>query len=125
MIDHVSIAVSDLGISAAFYDKVLEPLGLTRIVEREKSVGFGKKYPEFWLNARPSEAAMPQDTGHHVCLRALSRDAVLTFHQAGLAHGGISDGAPGDRKAASTTYFGAFIRDPDNNKIEAAAFPKS
>ena len=125
MIDHVSIAVSDLIASAAFYDKVLEPLGLARIVERDKTVGFGKRYPEFWLNARPDMVAIPEDTGHHICLRALSRDAVVAFHHAAVAHGGICAGAPGDRAAALTTYFGAFIRDPDGNKIEAATFPKS
>ena len=124
MIDHVSTAVSDLSASAAFYDKVLEPLGLIRIVERDKTVGFGKRYPEFWLNARPGLAAMPQDTGHHICLRASSRDAVMAFHQTALAHGGVSDGAPGDREAALTTYFGAFIRDLDGNKIEAVTFPR-
>ena len=124
MIDHVSIAVSDLAASAAFYDKLLKPLGLARMVERNETVGFGKKYPEFWLNARPSMSAMPQDTGHHICLRAPSQGAVVAFHQAALAHGGVSDGGPGDREAAMTTYFGAFVRDPDGNRIEAVTFLK-
>ncbi len=52
MIGHVSIAVPDLGRSAAFYDRVLTPLGLKRIVSRGVAVGCGKSYPEFWLNAR-------------------------------------------------------------------------
>ena len=62
MIDHVSVAVSDLADSANFYTEVLEPLGMARMVDREATVGFGKKYPEFWLNARPD--MMPVD----VCL---------------------------------------------------------
>ena len=124
MIDHVSIAVSNLETSAAFYDAVLEPLSLTRIVERDGTIGFGKRYPEFWLNARPDMAAIPNDTGHHICIRALSRDAVTAFHEAALTRGGVCDGPPGDREAALTTYFGAFIRDPDGNKIEAVTFPK-
>ena len=70
MIDHVSIAVSDLETSAAFYDAVLAPLGLTRIVERDGTIGFGKRHPEFWLNARLGAAAISKDTGHRVCLRA-------------------------------------------------------
>lgn len=124
MIDHVSIAVSDLTASAVFYDKVLAPLGLIRMVERERTIGFGKRYPEFWLNARPDMAPVTSDTGHHICLRAASREAVMAFHQAALAHGGTSDGAPGARDAAMTTYFGAFIRDLDGNKIEAVTFPR-
>ena len=52
MIDHVSVPVRDLAASAAFYERVLAPLGYTRLVERPATVGFGKKYPEFWLNLR-------------------------------------------------------------------------
>lgn len=124
MIDHISIAVSDLTASAAFFDQLLHPLGLSRIAQRETSVGFGKSYPEFWLNARPKMAGVAQDSGAHVCLRAPSREAVIAFHDAAIAHGGCSFGAPGDREAAVTTYFGAFIKDLDGNRIEAVTFPR-
>lgn len=124
MIDHVSIAVRSLAESAAFYDAVLAPLGLVRLVERERTIGFGKKYPEFWLNARPGMAPVAEDTGCHICLRAPSKEAVDAFHAAALARGGRDDGAPGDREASMTTYYGAFIRDPDGNKIEAVTFPR-
>lgn len=66
MIDHVSIAVSDLVGSTSFYDAVLAPLGLDRIVTREATVGYGKRYPEFWLNARPGMAPVDRTTGSHV-----------------------------------------------------------
>jgi len=125
MIDHVSVAVRDLRRSALFYDSVLEPLGLRRLAERERTIGFGKKYPEFWLNARPDSAPAPADSGHHACLRAPSVAAVRAFHAAALAHGGADDGAPGERAAAITRYFGAFIRDPDGNRIEAITFPRA
>ncbi len=124
MIDHVSIAVTDLQKSTTFYEQVLEPLGLTRIVARDKTVGFGKRYPEFWLNARPGMTAIGDDTGNHVCLRAPSIDAVTAFYDRALALGGRGDGAPGERQATITTYFGAFIRDLDGNKIEAVTFPE-
>jgi len=124
MIDHVSIAVSDLTRSAAFYDAVLAPLGFTRLAEREHTIGFGKTYPEFWLNLRPGMEVVPEGTGIHICLRASSRHAVDAFHAAALTQGGRDDGAPGDRQAQMTTYYGAFIRDADGNKIEAVTFPR-
>ena len=125
MIDHVSIAVSDLARSAAFYDAVLAPLELNRLVTREgATVGFGKKYPEFWLNAREGLAPQPQTTGTHICLRAPSEEAVRGFHAAALANSGKTAGDPGPRQAAVTTYFGAFVFDPDGNKIEAVHFAK-
>jgi catechol 2,3-dioxygenase-like lactoylglutathione lyase family enzyme len=70
MIDHVSLAVRDLVASAEAYERILAPLGLVRLVERSGAVGFGKRYPELWLNHRPRQIAMPPDTGAHVCLRA-------------------------------------------------------
>ncbi len=124
MIDHISIAVRDLDDSAAFYVAILAPLDLTRLVDRPTQVGFGKRYPELWLNARPAMAPIAADIGAHIALRAPSADAVTTFHAAALAAGGTCDGAPGPRAAAMTTYFGAFIRDPDGNRIEAVHFPR-
>jgi catechol 2,3-dioxygenase-like lactoylglutathione lyase family enzyme len=59
MIDHLSIAVRDLEKSAAFYAAVLAPLELSRLVERPDRIGFGKRYPELWLNARPRQVPRP------------------------------------------------------------------
>ena len=61
MIDHVSVAVSDLARSAAFYEAVLAPLGLAKLVTRETTVGFGKAYPEFWINLRDGSVARSAD----------------------------------------------------------------
>jgi catechol 2,3-dioxygenase-like lactoylglutathione lyase family enzyme len=123
MIDHVSVAVADLGRSASFYEAVLAPLGLAKLVTREATIGFGKAYPEFWINLRPGLGLVPQSTGVHICLRTRSEDSVRAFHAAALAQGGADAGAPGPRQAAMTTYYGAFIFDPDGNKIEAVTFP--
>ena len=125
MIDHVSVPVRDLTASAAFYERLLAPLGYTRMVNRPATIGFGKKYPEFWINLRADMPAIPADTGTHICLRASSEDAVRAFHAIALEHGGKSDGEPGPRQAALTTYYGAFVKDPDGNKIEAVTFRKT
>ena len=123
MIDHVSIGVSDLARGAAFYSAVLEPLGLVQIVATETRVGFGKRYPELWLNLRSGMPRVAEDTGAHVCLRARTKDAVNRFLAAALANGGTDDGAPRDRQATMTAYYASFVRDPDGNRLEAAAFP--
>ena len=125
MIDHVSLAVSDLAVSRAFYRGVLETIGLNELVLRETTVGFGKKYAELWINARPGMDRVDEDAGAHVCLRASSESAVTAFHEAAIALGGTDAGAPGGRRGALGPYFGAFIYDPDGNKIEALTFPRS
>ena len=123
MIDHVSIGVRDLAASVRFYAAVLEPLGMRLLKEREGRTGFGSKYPELWLNARPGMSAAPADTGAHLCLRARSTAAVDTFHARALALGGTDDGPPGLRAATMVTYYAAFIRDPDGNRIEVMTVP--
>jgi catechol 2,3-dioxygenase-like lactoylglutathione lyase family enzyme len=123
MIDHVSVAVRDLAASGALYDAILTPLELKRLVTREATIGYGKRYPEFWLNLRPNLPKVPSDTGVHICLRAPGDAAVRAFFNNALARGCLSAGDPGPRQAAITTYFGAFIFDLDGNKIEAVHFP--
>jgi catechol 2,3-dioxygenase-like lactoylglutathione lyase family enzyme len=123
MIDHVSIPVRDLAAGALFYARVLAPLGYAKLVERPATVGFGKRYPEFWLNLRADLVPAAANPGTHICLRAPSQEAVQAFHAEALAQGGRNDGEPGPRQGAMTTYYGAFICDPDGNKIEAVSFP--
>ena len=123
MIDHVSVPVRDLAKAGAFYESVLAPLGLSKLVVRDATIGFGKTYPEFWLNLR-DWVPQTSNPGGHICLRAPSEDAVCAFHSAAMANGGTDDGPPGPRQGAFTTYFGAFILDPDGNKLEAVTFPK-
>jgi catechol 2,3-dioxygenase-like lactoylglutathione lyase family enzyme len=124
MIDHVSFAVRDLSASAAAYEKILAALGMRRVVERPGSVGFGKTYPELWLNERKGGVPMPADTGHHTCLRAPDEAAVDAFHKIALEQGCTDAGAPGPRQGAMTGYYGAFIQDAAGNKLEAATFPR-
>jgi len=125
MIDHASIPVRDLAAAVRFYTRVLTQLGYAKLVERPDTAGFGKRYPEFWLNLRADLVPGPVNPGAHVALRAVSEEAVRAFHAAALEMGGLSDGEPGPRPAAMTTYYGAFIRDLDGNKIEAVSFPRS
>ena len=124
MLDHVSVAVRDLASSAAAYEKVLGVLGQKRLVERPATVGFGKQYPEFWLNARPGVTPLPAETGIHICLRARDEATVRAFHAAALTAGWADAGAPGPRQGEMTAYYGAFVQDPDGNKLEAATFPR-
>jgi catechol 2,3-dioxygenase-like lactoylglutathione lyase family enzyme len=122
MIDHVSVAVRNLAAATRFYEAVLVTLGFTKLEDRPATVGFGKKYPEFWINLRADLAPPPENAGAHICFRARSTDLVDAFHQAALAAGGADDGAPGLRPQHGEGYYAAFIRDPDGNRIEAVTF---
>ena len=123
MIDHISIAVRDLARAELFYAALLAPLGLTKLREwPNAAIGFGKKYPEFWINSRAAMERVADDSGVHICLRAPDSAAVDAFHAAALNAGGKSDGAPGLRPHYHLSYYAAFVRDPDGNRIEAVTF---
>jgi catechol 2,3-dioxygenase-like lactoylglutathione lyase family enzyme len=122
MIDHVSIAVRDLDKAARFYEAVLGAIGYDKLEVRPHTVGFGKKYPELWINLRASMTPVASDSGAHVGLRVRATELVDAFHAAALAAGGVSDGAPGLRPQHGEGYYAAFIRDPDGNRIEAVTF---
>jgi catechol 2,3-dioxygenase-like lactoylglutathione lyase family enzyme len=123
MIDHISVGVSDLERSATFYEAALGALGLTRVVTRPRTIGFGKTYPEFWINLREGMPHVPPESGVHICLRAKTTVEVDAFHAAALSAGGASDGAPGIRPHDRVRYYAAFVVDPDGNRIEAVTFP--
>ncbi|WP_448032896.1 VOC family protein [Bradyrhizobium liaoningense] len=123
MIDHISVEVSDLERAAKFYEATLASLGLARLVTRPRTVGFGKAYPEFWINLREGMRRVPPESGVHICLRAKTTSEVDAFHAAALSAGGGSDGAPGIRPHDRVRYYAAFVTDPDGNRIEAVTFP--
>jgi catechol 2,3-dioxygenase-like lactoylglutathione lyase family enzyme len=125
MIDHVSVGVADLERAARFYEAALATLGLTRLVTRPATIGFGKAYPEFWINLHNGMVRVPHEAGTHICLRAKTTADVDAFHAAAVKGGGTSDGAPGLRPHERVKYYAAFVLDPDGNRIEAVTFPQS
>jgi len=124
MIDHISVAVRDLDRAARFYEAVLAPLGLTRLVTRPATIGFGKAYSEFWINLRAGMSDVDEGSGVHIALRAKSTAEVDAFQAAAVATGGRSDGPPGIRPHDRVKYYAAFVVDPDGNRIEAVTFPQ-
>src|SRR5919204_5951193 len=99
MLDHVSLGVADINRSRRFYDAVLRPLGLVRIVDFGEGRGSdygaapGSLGVEFTIT-REAQAGTPSP-GAHICFRAPDRAAVNAFHSAALVSGGHDDGAPG------------------------------
>jgi catechol 2,3-dioxygenase-like lactoylglutathione lyase family enzyme len=124
MFSHVTVGCSDLVAASRFYDAVLSPLGLARrVVEPDGGPGAacwvqaGWKLPRFYVY-RPFDGR-PCTPGNGSMVAFAARDAaeVDAAHAAGLLHGGVDEGAPGPRPRYGNDYYGAYLRDPDGNKI--------
>jgi catechol 2,3-dioxygenase-like lactoylglutathione lyase family enzyme len=118
MIDHLALQVRDVRVSAAFYDVVLAPLGGRRQMERGDLVAFGVDRPTFWLGPLAEE-----DTGKareiHLAFVAPDRATVRAFHEAAVGTGAEVLHPPRVRPEYHHHYYGAFVRDPDGNNVEA------
>ncbi|MBO9667293.1 MAG: VOC family protein [Bdellovibrio sp.] len=124
ILDHVSINVSDLNRSRAFYDKALKPLGITQVMEYKHHTGYGKGgKPDFWTAAGQNDFQTAEQiqviTPAHICFKAGSRAEVDAFYKSAMEAGAKDNGAPGLRPHYSPNYYGAFVIDPDGHNIEA------
>jgi catechol 2,3-dioxygenase-like lactoylglutathione lyase family enzyme len=117
MLDHVSIQCSDPTASAEFYDAVLGPLGGGRVLDFGAVIGYGVgQRPDFWIG--------PWSTGEgfresHVAFAAPDRAAVGAFFAAAVERGAEVLHAPRLWPEYHPAYYGAFVRDPDGNNVEA------
>ncbi len=103
--------------AAEFYDTVLGALGFSRQMDFGRAIGYGRDgKPSFWI----SEAVgMGPNREIHLAFEAADEDAVRAFHDAAVGLGAESLHAPRLWPEYHPGYFGAFVRDPDGNNIEA------
>ena len=126
MFDHLSLGVTDLARSIAFYDAVLKPLDVERMfVMGDRSIAaYGHSCGmTFWLYAKDkannSFTHLTNPPRFHLALRAETRIAVDSFYQNAISHGGSDDGAPGIRDRYHPNYYAAYVFDPDGYRLEA------
>jgi catechol 2,3-dioxygenase-like lactoylglutathione lyase family enzyme len=124
-IHHVSIGVNDVARAKAFYDPLMKLVGLQIRQADSESVDYGSELGlvfslETPVNKRPATPG----NGVHIAFTAPDRHTVNTFYREALRLGGRDAGAPGPRPEYSEDYYGAFVLDPDGNKIEAVVSPR-
>jgi catechol 2,3-dioxygenase-like lactoylglutathione lyase family enzyme len=116
MIDHLGINCTDLQATASFYDEVLATLGHRRLLDFEVAVGYGTDKPDFWLST--FEGVGP-NREVHVAFTAPDADGVRAFFEAAVAQGAEVLHEPRLWPEYHERYFGAFVRDPEGNNLEA------
>ena len=122
MLSHVSLGTNDADRAARFYDPVLAVLGIGKGKRRGGSVDYSAATIGFSLEKPTDGRPASVGNGVHVCFAAETRAMVDEFYRTALANGGTDAGPPGLRPEYDANYYGAFVRDPDGNKIEAVCF---
>lgn len=119
---HVVLGTNDLARAQRFYDATLAALGSKRVMNMgDKASLWGKEGPEFMVTQPVNGQPATYANGGTLGFAAATRAQVDAFHAAGMANGGKDEGAPGPRAFTPTAY-GAYLRDPDGNKICAYCF---
>jgi len=117
MLDHLGIQCADVPKAAAFYDSVLAPLGATRVMDFGQYIGYGIGKPDFWLG--PVVPDVEPNRELHIAFAAPDRATVRAFFDAAVASGAEVLHDPQKWPQYHPDYYGAFVRDPDGNNVEA------
>lgn len=124
MYSHITQGSNDLARSIAFYDALLKPLGITRAnadAKLDKTIVRyeSKATPQaFFFVVTPfNEQAATAGNGAMIAFQANSKEQVVECYTGGMNHGGSDEGKPGPRPQYNDDYYGAYLRDPDGNKL--------
>ncbi|RZL01407.1 MAG: VOC family protein [Rubrivivax sp.] len=125
MFSHVMVGVTDFDRALAFYTPVMDALGVQcRFVDADRPWAGWQSSPDprpLFLIGRPhNREAHQAGNGQMVAFLAHSREQVDAVHAVALAHGGTCEGPPGLRPEYHAHYYGAYVRDPDGNKLAVA-----
>jgi catechol 2,3-dioxygenase-like lactoylglutathione lyase family enzyme len=119
MFSHITVGSNDIARARRFYDGIAGALGLVRHADHADAAGYGPPggRAQLWI-VRPLDKN-PATVGNGVTigLEATNRTAVDAAHAAALAAGGADEGRPGLRTHYHPNYYGAYVRDPDGNKV--------
>jgi catechol 2,3-dioxygenase-like lactoylglutathione lyase family enzyme len=117
MFTHLMVGSSDVTRSKAFYDATLGALGIPAGQGAGSRVFYSTGGPAFGFGLPADGEAACHANGGTIGFAAMDKEAVDAWHAAGLAQGGADEGAPGPRPNAPGKAYGAYLRDPDGNKL--------
>ena len=118
MFAFITIGTNNLKKSSQFYDELLKTLGIVKVIQDERYVGYSKEdnleIIEFYIMCPFDKKEATIGNGTMISFDGKTPEKVNEFHQKALKIGATNEGFPGPRHGED--YY-AYIRDLDGNKI--------
>lgn len=116
MIGYVTLGTNDLPRAAAFYDALLEPLGIKRIMDFGRGYAWGSAMDKPALGIMKPFDGQPATHGNGTMVAIVvdSKAKVDAGYQRALALGGTDEGPAGPRGEG---FYAGYFRDLDGNKL--------
>ncbi|WP_338447035.1 VOC family protein [Pelagerythrobacter marensis] len=124
MIGYVTLGTNDLQGNAPFYDAIAEEMGVGRMMDFDSYIAWGRPGGGAGVAlTKPYDGkAASVGNGTMVALEAKDEAQVKRLYEIALANGGSDEGAPGPRgepDGDGSTFYAAYFRDRDGNKLNA------
>ena len=116
---YVMIGASDIARARLFYDAVFPCFG-GQLELDVPDYGFCYMFrngSHTWVATPYNKEAPAPGNGYMPGFVCANPEEIDAAHAAALAHGGTDEGAPGPRPAYGPSFYGAYVRDPDGNKL--------
>jgi len=122
---HITLGINDFAVAEPFYDAIMDALGHPLFYRRDDRKAWGEPAgPKLFIGVPFDGELASYGNGTHAAFIVAKRAQVDAFHKVALAHGGSDDGAPGLRPHYHPNYYGAYVRDPEGNKLQAVCHSK-
>ena len=120
MFSHITLGTNDWARAKPFWGAVMSALNIPVFMEHEIGAAYGETIgPKIFIGPAYDQNPASVGNGSHAAFLAKSRAEVDSFYAAAMNNGGSDEGPPGLRPHYHPNYYGAYVRDPDGNKLQA------
>lgn len=121
MLGYTSLGTNDFARATEFYEALLSVVGAKRVWEDDSFIAWGNTPGGAGLAIAKPYDGEPATVGNGVmaAIAAPDRATVDKIYEKAISLGAADEGGPGIRGGNDSTFYAAYFRDPDGNKLNA------